>query len=432
MFKRLVYISMIAFFMASMGCEGTHQYFPVPTSPVVGMDAVRIIVERTNEFGAGACDVEIKDGDTSAGWVASGAKIMWDRPPGGVTINAVLVCIDGNTDFDPIKFMAIAGDTYVVEVSHERRLLTLKSGMNDSPLPHASGSVSIPAIETADTVQGRVDPTVENKALIDLRTGKNWAVVIGISEYQYAGENGLTNLAFADDDALAFKNKLRQFGWSADHIRFLVNERATQRNIMIVLEAWLTKAGPNDKIVLFWAGHGYPDPEDPEKVYFACYDTDINIPVTGFRMDKIRVALEEHNAKHVIVFVDTCHAGKLITRGRRGISVVPKIEKMKREKALPKGWIFMVGADTDRKAIEHTSWTNGAFTHCLIKGLSGAADGFESLGMHDGIVTMRELRAYMNTAMPDETHRVLGVAKHPIITTSTGDPDIWNLTLQAK
>jgi len=38
----------------------------------------------------------------------------------------------------------------------------------------------------------------------------------------------------------------------------------------------------------------------------------------------------------------------------------------------------------------------------------------------------------MNTAMPDETQKVLGVAKRPVITTSTGDPYIWNLTLQAK
>ena len=92
----------------------------------------------------------------------------------------------------------------------------------------------------------------------------------------------------------------------------------------------------------------------------------------------------------------------------------------------------MVGADTDRQAIEHSSWTNGAFTHCLINGLMGKADGYESIGPKDGIVTMGELRAYLDTAMPEETQRVLGVAKRPLITTSAGDPEIWNLTLQVK
>ena len=92
----------------------------------------------------------------------------------------------------------------------------------------------------------------------------------------------------------------------------------------------------------------------------------------------------------------------------------------------------MVAADTDRKAIEHSSWTNGAFTHSLINGLSGKADGFEGVGNKDGVVTMGELRTYLNTAMPDETQKVLGVAKRPVITTSSGDPGIWKLSLEVK
>ena len=260
----------------------------------------------------------------------------------------------------------------------------------------------------------------------------NWAIIIGISKYQYSGKNGFNNLVFADDDAKAFARVLINLGWKEDHIKLLLNEEATQRTIMIALESWLTKASTNDQIVLFWAGHGFADPEDPEKVYFACYDTDGSIPATGYRMDKVRTALEEREARHVVLFADTCHAGKLITRGDRGLSIVPEIKKMHRERNVPKGWIFMVGADTDRKAIEHSSWTNGAFTHCLVQALSGEADGYESVGPKDGIITMAELRAYLNSAMPEETQRVLGVAKRPVITTSAGDPHIWNMTLQAK
>jgi len=261
--------------------------------------------------------------------------------------------------------------------------------------------------------------------------GQRWAVIIGISQYKESGHNGLTNLIFADDDAKAFASVLmKHLGWSESHLKILINEEATDRKIKVALESWLTKTGPDDQIVLFWAGHGFPDPENPEKVYFACYDTDIAIPATGYRMDRVRATLEEHKARNVIVFVDTCHAGKLVTRGNRGFSIAPGIENMRRLKSIPQGWIFMVGADTDRQAIEHTSWTNGAFTHSLIKGLTGNADGYESVGSKDGIVTMGELRAYLNTAMPDETQKVLGVAKRPLITTSSGDPDIWNLALQ--
>ena len=261
---------------------------------------------------------------------------------------------------------------------------------------------------------------------------KSFAVVIGVSKYLYAGKSGLTNLPFADDDARAFRDTLLTLGWDDDHVKCLIDKEATQRDITISLESWLTKAGPDDLIVLFWAGHGFPDPENPENVYFACYDTDPTIPPTGYRMDRVRIILEERKAKNVVILADTCHAGKLITRGIKAISVNPYIEMLKRERKVPKGWIFMVGADTDRQAIEHSSWSNGAFTHCLLGALSGAADGYESAGPKDGVVTMGELRAYMESVMPDETQRVLGVAKRPIITTSTGDPDIWNLSLHMK
>ena len=267
-----------------------------------------------------------------------------------------------------------------------------------------------------------------SKNIVNYNKNSSWAVIIGISQYQHPEQNGLNNLIFADDDANAFARSLHNLGWTDSHIKLLTNRDATERNIKIALKSWLTKAGPDDQVILFWAGHGYADPEDPEKVYLATYDTELSIPATGYRMDEVRRALEEIGSKNVILLADTCHAGKLITRGdgNRGISIVPNIKKQN----VSKGWVFMVGADTDRQAIEHTSWRNGAFTHSLIKGLNGEADGFQSAGAKDGVVTMGELKDYMKTAMPDETQKVLGVAKHPVITTSTGDPNIWNLTFQ--
>lgn len=292
----------------------------------------------------------------------------------------------------------------------------------------------VPAPRTQAPVAALPEPVKKQSdaQFLQMQRQNKWAVIVGISEYQHAGKNGLTNLIFANDDAKAFATSLRNLGWDLSRIKLLVNRQATEKNIRIALESWLTKAGPDDQIILFWAGHGYPDPENPEKVYLATYDTDLAIPATGYRMDRVRSALEEIGAKNVLLLADTCHAGKLITRGERGISIIPQIARMKREKRVPKGWVFMVGADTDRQAIEHTSWTNGAFTHILLKGLRGEADGFQSAGAKDTVVTMGELKAYVSAQMPDETQKVLGVAKRPVITTSTGDPDIWNMTLQVK
>jgi hypothetical protein len=322
------------------------------------------------------------------------------------------------------KASAMSLDSFAEKIDHSSELAHFAEKTKEKKTAVVVNT--LPVSQVSSTSQ-----FTNTSRLPDLHTNHaNWAVVIGISEYQYSNQNNLTNLIFADDDAKDFAQMLKKIGWEDDHIKLLINEDATQRNIMIALESWLTKAGHNDLIVLFWAGHGYPDPENSEKVYFACYDTDITIPATGYRMDKVRGALEEAKSKHVVLLADTCHAGKLITRGPRALSIIPQIDKMNKDRNIPNGWVFMVGADTDRQAIEHTSWTNGAFTHSLIKGLNGEADGFQSAGAADGIVTLGELKDYMNISMPDETQKVLGVAKRPVITTSTGDPDIWNLTLQ--
>ena len=313
-------------------------------------------------------------------------------------------------------------------VSEEKFLLA----DNDEELAELSAKFSSQLDKAQKEGIKQAQGTVISDSLDSITTGQSWAIIIGISEYKFAGQNDLRNLLFADEDARTFANALKNMGWNESHLKLLVNKEATQRNIKIALESWLTKAGSNDKIVLFWAGHGFPDPEDPERVYFACYDTEISIPATGYRMDRVRATLEERKSRNVILFADTCHAGKIITRGARGLSIVPQIDKMRRKKDIPKGWIFMVSADTDRQAIEHSSWTNGAFTHCLINALAGAADGYQSAGPKDGIVSMGELRAYLTSVMPEETQKILGVAKWPVITTGTGDIDIWKLTLQAR
>jgi uncharacterized caspase-like protein len=113
----------------------------------------------------------------------------------------------------------------------------------------------------------------------------------------------------------------------------LTNEGATKRNISSAIEGWLTKAGPQDQIIIFWAGHGYPDPSDQEKVYLTTYDTILSDPSTGYRMDKMRFSIEELGSKNVVILADACHAGKLITRGNStSISILPEINQLVREK----------------------------------------------------------------------------------------------------
>ena len=261
-----------------------------------------------------------------------------------------------------------------------------------------------------------------------------FAVIVGVSAYKHAGEAGLSRLEFARKDAEDFARALEQQGWSPDRIKVLTDQEATKRDVEYALETWLRRVRHDDMIVLFWSAHGWPDPADSEKAYFACYDSRPSDPSSGFRMDQVRRMLDERNARNVVVIADTCHSGKVIKAGdSRAIAVRPALDAMKRNDQIPKGWVFIASADPDRKAYEDKAWANGALTHVLLEGLHEArADGYQSAGTRDGVVTLGELRAYVKDRMAEESLDIIGARLDPLFYTTSGYPQIWDLSFRNR
>lgn len=257
-----------------------------------------------------------------------------------------------------------------------------------------------------------------------------YAIIVGLSQYQHSGKNGLTNLAFADDDAIAFSSALIKQGWDHDHIKCLIDKRASRSEV----EKWL-RYGPdleNSLLVVFWSGHGYPDPADQRKLFLACYDTDIPNPATGLRMSDVRHWLEERKARNVVILADACHAGGMVTgKGVGGVSATDLAGRMRPEHA-PPGWIYLLGARTGEKAIEHPKLRGGLFTHSLTQALSGQADGYGLLGNKDGTVTLGEIREYVRDKVRERAFQLNLTGAFEIVDqTNTGDRAIWNLSLRA-
>jgi len=284
----------------------------------------------------------------------------------------------------------------------------------------------------ADNNKPSLDPEVYSSGQARTGSGDIWVLAVGISQYASSETSALNNLSFAAQDAQGFVKEICRTGVPFDHTRLLTDETATKQDIGYGLETWLRRAGPEDLIVLFWSSHAWPDPADPTKAYFACYDSRPSDPSSGWRMDRVREILEERQARNVVLIADTCHAGKIIRAGDpKAIGIIPSLEKMKEDQDIPKGWVFIASADPDRKAYEDKAWQNGALTHCLLEGLSGKADGYQSLGLLDGIVTLGELRGFVTDRMAEESLSVLGAKLMPLFYTTSGDPGIWNLSLQA-
>jgi hypothetical protein len=261
---------------------------------------------------------------------------------------------------------------------------------------------------------------------------QGWAVVVGVSDYKYDSE-GLPDLAYARDDADAVAFELKsKFGWSDSHMQVLLDQDATKANVEYALDDFLRKADGDDFILLYWSGHAYPRPDNPTEVYFACYDTKIKRPSSGYDMKKVKDSLKQRRTQNVVVIADTCHSAAFMTRAggtkTRGAAVA-YVQKAQENSDIPPGWIYMVSAASDQLAIENSTWKNGAFTHVLLKAMRGEADNYRGRHTADGRISMNEIRDFLRTEMPELTQSTLDIPLFPTIETNTADQTIWQMTL---
>lgn len=237
-------------------------------------------------------------------------------------------------------------------------------------------------------------------------TGRKYALVVGISTYKFR-EGSLRDLNYADDDARAFRDFLIRpegGGFRAEDIVFLENERATAAAIRSALTSFLPKAGPNDLVVIYIAGHGAPDPFAPSTLYFIAHDTRVtDMPGTGVPMREVaEVVSNEVRAERVVVLVDTCRSaglggeGLVQSRGAENNLVHLYAEALFRGR----GRAVLTSSDVTEQSFESERWGggHGIFTLALLQGLRGAAD---SNG--DGLISTAELFPFVRDRVSTET-----------------------------
>ena len=194
-----------------------------------------------------------------------------------------------------------------------------------------------------------------------------YALIIGVDQYKNH-QSGLSLLNFVNNDVTAIYQLLLSQGWEKRKIKQISGRDATKKNLIAAFNGWLRQVNPQDILFVYWAGHGYPDLADQRRVYFACYDTDLKKPWTGYRMDKVVKSIKEHRIKNVIFVADTCHAGKIVTRssGTKGLSIQPYLQDVPANKNIPEGWVFFAATEAGYQTIENKKWKNGVFTYCFI------------------------------------------------------------------
>ena len=234
-----------------------------------------------------------------------------------------------------------------------------------------------------------------------------WALVVGISRYAHAP----WNLDYAHADAEAFAEFIATpagGGFEADKIELLVDDRASTAALTRRLRSFLKRPARDDIVMLYVACHGAPDPDRPDNLYLLTHDTEPDdISGTALPMREITVALTQTlRAERILVFVDTCYSGDLtLARGTRNTASATGIVRSHLDelgKSNP-GIAFLTSSDHDQTSRESEKWGkgHGVFTHFLLEGLRGKADGYGG-GVRDGRVRVGELFDYVCESVKNE------------------------------
>ncbi len=250
---------------------------------------------------------------------------------------------------------------------------------------------------------------------------QRWAVVVGISQY---ANPDIPPLKYADADAEAFAEFLRTSeggGFDNDHIQVLINRDATIANVQNALSNFLSQAIDIDLVIVYFAGHGVPEPARPTNLYLLSYDSDPNIlRTTAFPMWQIQDVLARYiSAKRIIVFSDACHSGGIsegyATRGL-GATKTNLINQYLSELARSKeGVVVFTASAAGEVSRELPEFGHGVFTHYLLKGLKGEAD-FNN----DFRVTINELMQFVE----EQVKRTTRGAQNPTRSQTTYDKDL--------
>ena len=237
-----------------------------------------------------------------------------------------------------------------------------------------------------------------------------WAVVIGIDRYQ-----NTRHLRYAVNDARAFYDHLiRNNHIPEENVTLLLNEEARLTRLRSILGTRLkNKAGKEDMVIIFFAGHGAcekdvtsPDRDGLEK-YILPYDADPkDLYASALPMSEISRIFNRIQSERLIFIADACYSGASGGRTINLAGIRATISEAFLDRiASGKGRIILTASGANEVSSEDDKLKHGVFTYFLLEGLRGKADTDK-----DGIITVDEAYRYVFQKVP----RATGQEQHPV------------------
>ncbi len=217
----------------------------------------------------------------------------------------------------------------------------------------------------------------------------SWALIIGIDKYE-----SVRKLNYAVKDAESMQEiLLKTFEFPFENVTLLTNEQANKQNILKSFSDITKNANANDRVIIFFAGHGETMdlPEGGEMGYLLPVDgkrEDLYLSSIG--MDELKKLSLMSKAKHVLYLIDACYGG-IAAIGSRGLEpeTTPNyIEKITKDKSRQ----IITAGGKGEQVIEKSEWGHSAFSLNLKRGLKEGRADLNS----DGYITANELALFLS------------------------------------
>jgi hypothetical protein len=201
-------------------------------------------------------------------------------------------------------------------------------------------------------------------------------------------------------------------------------DREVTREAVLALHAKLMTTRPEDRVILFFAGHGSLEKKGEDyQLLLSTYDIDFSNPSQrGVRYEELEGILDGIPAREKVMLLDGCHTDEVDSKGvaqakNKSIKTGNKKFRTGSETDLMSsdalfyemkelyvdvrrgsGATILAGTRGQGQAQESEAWNNGAYTKVLLEGLSSRAD-LNS----DGKIFCSELQTYLGEEVPKLT-----------------------------
>lgn len=209
-----------------------------------------------------------------------------------------------------------------------------------------------------------------------------YVVSIGISDYAF-----INDLRYTENDVKSFNRVMKRH---TENIITLTGKNATHHNVVRSIASVFSKAKKEDRVILFFSGHGYPGG-------FCCYDMNPKSRQNGLTYKELQMLFKKCKSKSKIIFADACFSGGVRVENSGGIS-----ESNIRQSDV----LFFLSSRTNETSQEMVQGTNGQFTRFLVRGLGGGADY-----NRDKLITAKELFDFVSKGVRAATYE----KQHPVM-----------------